>query len=359
MEILPRTIYKIYNTRQRALVIVPTVFTFFSIVLTCLRIYGRRLKKTKVLIDDYLCILGCILGCVLLASDWAMVVGGNGGNSLKELKDPNDLKFWYKFLTVAYITWIPAIAVVQLAILALYLRLFHVVDWARKACYVMVALVVAWLIASFVADLALCKPIQKLWDPMIPGTCGDHSKACTSIGITHIIFDFTILLLPMPLIWNLKVALYKKFLMSIVLLCGVFATVASILRISCLIKLTTFTDPTDLPAQIWLAYVYHFSEVPVAIVCASVFCIAPVYQRVKASTFGSYARTVFSLVSKSRMASGNDDSGSKESGNGLSKDHIQRIDVIRIDGNSSTNFQPHSGKSESDKIPAGSLDRDY
>lgn len=115
MMVTERSVYEIRNGRQRALLVVPTVFTYFAVLLTCLRIYGRRLQKSKVLTDDYLCILGCvskpqtlaamlclkltgsqILGLVLLTSDYVMVIRGNFGNSSKDLKDPEDRKLWHK-----------------------------------------------------------------------------------------------------------------------------------------------------------------------------------------------------------------------------------------------------------------------
>lgn len=118
-------------------------------------------------------------------------------------------------------TWIPAVGSVQLAILVLYLRIFDVITWCRRFCYVIVGGVFAWAVATFIADLTICTPVKKLWDPTVPGTCGPHEMVCTSAGIIHFIFDFTILLLPMPLIWNLHVSLVKKIAMSFGLVCGV------------------------------------------------------------------------------------------------------------------------------------------
>lgn len=54
------TFYEIQNGRQRLLVALPTVLTSFALFFTSMRIYARRLQKTRILADDYLCIAACV-----------------------------------------------------------------------------------------------------------------------------------------------------------------------------------------------------------------------------------------------------------------------------------------------------------
>ena len=82
-------------------------------------------------------------------------------------------------------------------------------------------LVVMWFIASLVSELAICKPTRKLWELLIDGTCGDVHKMCNAVGVIHAILDFTVLMIPMPLIWNLKMSNRTKIFLSTLLLCGV------------------------------------------------------------------------------------------------------------------------------------------
>ncbi|RMZ66222.1 integral membrane [Pyrenophora seminiperda CCB06] len=162
---LAKRSYKMTNHQQVSLVVVPTVFTALAVLFTGLRIYGRRLKNAKQGVDDYLCILACILALALLGGDIAMVVAAGGGTSVMSLKNPNDLFLWLKLLIITYLIWCAAIAVVQLAILFLYQRLFSVVTWFRRACYIAMGLVFGWFIAAWASDLAICNPTRKVWDP--------------------------------------------------------------------------------------------------------------------------------------------------------------------------------------------------
>ena len=60
MALLSERAYAIETSRQRTLVIVPTILTFFAVLFVCLRLYARRLKKTKILLEDYLCIFATV-----------------------------------------------------------------------------------------------------------------------------------------------------------------------------------------------------------------------------------------------------------------------------------------------------------
>jgi hypothetical protein len=60
MASLTKRSYKLSNHQQVSLVVVPTVFTALAVLFTGLRIYARRVKKAKVLADDYLCVAACV-----------------------------------------------------------------------------------------------------------------------------------------------------------------------------------------------------------------------------------------------------------------------------------------------------------
>jgi hypothetical protein len=81
---------------------------------------------------------------------------------------------------------------IQSAILFLYRRLFFVVEWFRKACYVLMGLVFAWFVAEWVSDLALCQPVEKLWNIMMPDKCGNgkddvqlRRRSARHFGLLH------------------------------------------------------------------------------------------------------------------------------------------------------------------------------
>jgi hypothetical protein len=63
----------------------------------------------------------------------------------------------------------------------------------------------------------------------------------------------------------------------------------------------------DLMNYMWLPLIYHFVEVPVAIICCCMPALPPVVEKVKLSPFGSYALSMFSKVSLTSMGSSKKD----------------------------------------------------
>ena len=157
----------------------------------------------------------------LLGGNVGMVVAAGSGTSMSELQKPSDFALWYKLSYITYLLWIAAIAIIQLAILLFYQRIFWVVDWFRRSCYVFMVIVVCWFIALYITEFTVCKPVQKNWNPLMDGTCGDFKKMCNAIGLTHAIIDFSVLLIPLPLIWNLRISIIKKCWLSVLMLAGV------------------------------------------------------------------------------------------------------------------------------------------
>ena len=66
----------------------------------------------------------------------------------------------------------------------------------------------------------LCTPREKIWNPlMTSGHCFEGDASYKASGVFNVLSDFAILILPMPILWNLQMSLKKKLLTT-----GVFAT---------------------------------------------------------------------------------------------------------------------------------------
>jgi hypothetical protein len=69
-----------------------------------------------------------------------------------------------------------------------------------------------WTIAMLIFVLAACRPIAYFWDTTIVGghCVGDKTSPSAIIGAVNIFVDIGLLLLPIPLLWNLQVSLPDK-----------------------------------------------------------------------------------------------------------------------------------------------------
>jgi hypothetical protein len=119
-----------------------------------------------------------------------------------------------------FLLWVVTVSVVQLSILFFYVRLFGVVDSFRYICYVFIALITMFGIAGFFSQLFSCVPVSKSWSPATPGTCVKSDPYCSAIGIIHVIFDLGIVILPLPLVWNLHLAWQSKAVLTVLICLG-------------------------------------------------------------------------------------------------------------------------------------------
>lgn len=70
-------------------------------------------------------------------------------------------------------------------------------------------------------NIFMCRPREKIWNPLITGSCYDWNATNLSAGIFNSISDFAILLLPVRSIWKLQIPLKKRLGISIVFATGI------------------------------------------------------------------------------------------------------------------------------------------
>ena len=76
-----------------------------------------------------------------------------------------------------------------------------------------------------------CNPRQKYWKPTIPGHCFGKGQLGVATGLTNIFSDFSILILPLPIIWRLQMSWAKKARVTAVFGVGLSACIASVIRL--------------------------------------------------------------------------------------------------------------------------------
>lgn len=126
---------------------------------------------------------------------------------------------WGKF--VLALAWVYHISVTlsKLCILSLYLRIFYTKPY-RIACYVLGAIMIGSCIGGIIAAMLICRPMARFWDPSIPGECYDIRNFLLWVGFPNLVTDVILLVLPLPLIWNLQVSKQQKISLLITFLAG-------------------------------------------------------------------------------------------------------------------------------------------
>ncbi|CZS92081.1 related to integral membrane protein [Rhynchosporium graminicola] len=149
------------------------------------------------------------------------------------------------------------------SIILLYLRIF-VQKPFRIACNMMLAIILAYMAATWFATIFQCNPIPRAWNKTIPGTCIDLTKNWYANAGFSIATDLIILVLPMPLLWQSRLPLNQKAALMGVFALGAFVVVTSIFRMQTLDFSTKTPDITyDILSSLWTMV-----EPNVAIICA-------------------------------------------------------------------------------------------
>jgi hypothetical protein len=107
----------------------------------------------------------------------------------------------------------------KLSVLLMYPALIptsSMLKWAR----ILGALIIMWNMADIIAALLICQPLARNWDFTLPGTCGSQLTFYFAMGLVNLITDAVIIVLPMPYIYNLRLARREKLVVMALLSIG-------------------------------------------------------------------------------------------------------------------------------------------
>jgi hypothetical protein len=111
--------------------------------------------------------------------------------------------------------------IARLSVLLFFGRIFNGASSQLKyALWIVQGLNAACYLGNILMMAFGCSPIRKYWTPGIPGVCLNLEVMYLVGGIPNIVLDFLILLLPLPLLWKLKMPLNRKLLVVGVFVLG-------------------------------------------------------------------------------------------------------------------------------------------
>ena len=90
------------------------------------------------------------------------------------------------------------------------------------ACYVVGFVIIATCIANTVVAIFSCSPVKYAWDKSIEGgKCIDQVAFARFMSIPNVITGAVMLVMPLPLVWNLNVAIAAKVALTATFLHGI------------------------------------------------------------------------------------------------------------------------------------------
>lgn len=164
------------------------------------------------------------------------------------LSQPSEIQA-LKYQALATATYVLNMWLIKLSI-AIFLLRIAVQRRYRWTIYISMGVVTAWSLALFFWDVFQCTPVQAQWDYTI--LTSDPNAECASadavvmaayaLSVMNILSDWLYALLPIPMIWNVKMTIEAKLTVSLVLGLGIFASIATLVRLKFLADLTDTSD---------------------------------------------------------------------------------------------------------------------
>ncbi len=114
------------------------------------------------------------------------------------------------------------ITTAKVSVLLLYRRIFATQAFRRRTTVIMI-LCITWSIVAIFTEIFQCRPFSAAFnlEHILTDSCIDLQAYYWGIAISNLLMDFVLLILPLHMVWNLKLPARQKMLLSGVFLCGI------------------------------------------------------------------------------------------------------------------------------------------
>ncbi|CAD6570796.1 MAG: hypothetical protein ASARMPRED_003940 [Alectoria sarmentosa] len=282
----------IHDNRAYQLIVPIALFGLVAFACVVLRPVARRSSRVSLGLDDFLILASMFFGIGLVITAGLTTTYGIGRHIIAV--PPRDLVKFGEVNFALEVFYVPTIALAKLSILALYVRVFRMMNKTfRIAVYVISAWIILWFIGLYLDIFLACRPISSYWE----AHCAPSYTTSIATSVTNIISDVALLVLPQPQIWNLQMPLKKKLSVSFLMLLGVLATALSIARIPILRAGNQGGSP-DLTYNLIDTYVFTVCEPMTIIICACLPVMQNLFRKAYSDKFGLSSLRSLLLVAR-------------------------------------------------------------
>ncbi|KAK0642033.1 hypothetical protein B0T16DRAFT_335240 [Cercophora newfieldiana] len=323
------------STLSTNVIVAWSIMMSFAAVTVGLRFYTRRLIIHVLGIEDWLILAAMILAvgaCVGFIRQTFSALGHHIWTVAPEAMTKWGMEQWYSFLFYTM-----SLACTKMSILFLYLRImpFGLIRIANQVVMAIVMICNIWVFVGFFVN---CIPLAKTWDPSVAGSCLPMLSVTLGNSILHVITDFAIFVLPIPILVKLKINYKKKVGLVLVFSLGLFVCLVSMIRLISLTRL----DYSDVTYTVSTIAYWGAVEVNLAIICACLTTLKPLLVHLFPRALGTTDVTPYTLGSSMRPKAG--------------AVNVQRTTVVQAEEGSFTRLDDESVKSTNALSPAATYE---
>lgn len=237
-----------------------------------------RISIKKVGLDDYLMLITGILFILVLVISTLEIM--NGGARHIYYLNPVQLEIILKYFTINQPFAIMSSAFGKASVAILILRIIGPNTFWRK-WFLYINLGLYMLISALCSIFAFvrCSPVRALWEVQLLATAKCWSNTAW-IGVSIFqssygaFMDFALALLPITIVWNLKLDMKRKIGLCLLLGTGIFTGICAAIKTT---LLEDFASQTDLTWATYGAFAWASLEIALVMICGSVPTLKPLY----------------------------------------------------------------------------------
>ncbi|KAK8073288.1 Integral membrane protein [Apiospora phragmitis] len=251
---------------------VVAVFHFIALTFVALRTYVRALMVKSFGLDDGFIVLSVLIAlgswiCLCLQVPYGL---GRHGLAIppEQRIHFEHISFWKTVMTDGF-----AMGFLRISMALSLMRLNREIKWYRYSLYAIIVFVILYTIQATVVLFTYCKPYSGWWEfqwmnPFDP-RCFDFNLF---LNLTY----WNICVLPIPIVWNLKMKLRMRLYVIAILNLGYFSIVAGICK--AVFMLTTGGSP-DNTFDYWVHF-WQNLQLNIGIIAACAQFLRPLLGRV-------------------------------------------------------------------------------
>lgn len=273
-----------------ALVSTVIVFMALSWLSVALRTYTRAFLMKSYQLDDWLMLIAqgiFTVSCAFILEGVKEGLGRHNEAIKDDAAEVNALK-WQALATATYVLDMMFIKL-SIGVFLLRLSVKPVYTWI---IWISLAVITIWSTVIFFWNMFQCSPVEKQWDFRITGghcvSADQIVSAAYAISAMTIVSDWLYAILPIPMLWTVKMTKTAKATVIVILGLGIFASIATLVRLRFLADLT---DTDDILFAGTDAMVWTLIEPGVAIIASSLATIRPLLRAMKIRGFESTGNT--------------------------------------------------------------------
>ena len=227
-------------------IVVTTVLFTLATVIIALRFIVRRILRNSLDVSDWLTAISwsILLALFVQIVLWAAI--GGDGEEMKDVSPPTMTRFFKVISSIGLsagqaahltqifyanmITYFVLAPCIKLSLVFFFRSLFPIRNF-RIATNIVASLISTWGVAIILVGIFQCTPIDTFWHPSNGGVCIDLMAFLYGVQYPNIIFDFTLLFMPVPVIWNIQRPTREKVALTGIFTLGGIGCVSGIVRV--------------------------------------------------------------------------------------------------------------------------------